>query len=45
MIQPENRGLVQVAADPQEALGLVGKTWRERAEVPVHDAKLDEVIR
>jgi uncharacterized protein (TIGR00730 family) len=44
-IQPENRGLVQVAADPEEALGLVEKTWRERAEVPVHDAKLDEVIR
>jgi len=45
LIQPENRGLVQVAADPKEALDLVEKTWRERVETPAHDPKLDEVIR
>jgi predicted Rossmann-fold nucleotide-binding protein len=45
MIQAENRGLVQVARDAEEALALVEKAWRARAEVPVHDARLDEVIR
>jgi hypothetical protein len=41
----ENRGLVQVARDPEEALGMVESTWRERAEVPAHDARLDAVVR
>jgi len=45
MILAENRGLVLVAGDPEEALGLVERTWRERAEVPAHDARLDEVVR
>jgi uncharacterized protein (TIGR00730 family) len=45
MIQAENRGLVQVARDAEEALALVENAWRARAEVPVHDARLDEVIR
>lgn len=44
-IVPENRGLVQVADDPQSALLLVEKTWREREEIPAHDARLDEVVR
>jgi uncharacterized protein (TIGR00730 family) len=44
-IQPDNRGLIQVVADPKGALDLVEKTWRERAEVPVHDPRLDEAIR
>lgn len=44
-ILPENRGLVQVARDPSEALVLVEKTWRVQAEVPAHDARLDEVVR
>ena len=43
-ILPENRGLVQVARDPAEALLLVEKTWRVQAEVPAHDARLDEVV-
>ncbi|HEY1498409.1 MAG TPA: TIGR00730 family Rossman fold protein [Acidobacteriaceae bacterium] len=45
MIQAENRGLVQVARDPAEALRLVEATWRERAEVPAHDPRLDAVVR
>jgi hypothetical protein len=45
MIQPENRNLIQVAADPDRALDLVEKSWRKRAEIPIHDPKLDEVIR
>jgi hypothetical protein len=44
-IVPENRGLVQVARNPEEALVLVEKTWRDQAEVPAHDARLDEVVR
>jgi uncharacterized protein (TIGR00730 family) len=44
-IQPENRGLVQVAADPEEALAIVERVWRERAEVPEHDRRLDAVVR
>ena len=43
-IVPENRGLVQVADDPESALLLVEKTWRERAEIPMHDARLDAVV-
>ena len=44
-IQAENRGLVQVARDVEEALTIVERTWRERAEVPAHDARLDAVVR
>jgi hypothetical protein len=44
-IQGENRGLVQVAHDPEEALAIVERTWRERVEVPAHDERLDEVVR
>ncbi|HKR28174.1 MAG TPA: TIGR00730 family Rossman fold protein [Acidobacteriaceae bacterium] len=44
-IVPENRGLVQVADNPESALLLVEKTWREREEIPAHDARLDEVVR
>lgn len=40
----ENRGLVQVARDPQSALAVVEQTWRERAEIPVHDPRLDAVV-
>ena len=29
MIFAENRGLVQVARDPEEALEIVERTWRE----------------
>lgn len=43
-IVAENRRLVQVARDPEEALALVERTWRERAEVPAHDERLDEVV-
>lgn len=44
-IQAENRKLVQVARDPEEALGVVERVWRERAEVPAHDPRLDSVVR
>lgn len=44
-ILPENRGLVQVARDPEDALRLVEQTWREREEVPPHDPRLDAVVR
>jgi hypothetical protein len=44
-IQPENRGLVQAARDAEDALRLVEETWRERDEIPPHDARLDAVVR
>ena len=44
-ILSENRGLVQVARDPEEALAIVERTWAERAEIPAHDERLDAVVR
>ncbi len=44
-IQVENRRLVQVARDPEEALAVVERVWRERAEIPAHDQRLDSVVR
>ncbi|MGB9028774.1 MAG: TIGR00730 family Rossman fold protein [Acidobacteriaceae bacterium] len=44
-IVPENRRLIQVVRNPEEALALVEKTWSVQAEVPVHDVRLDEVVR
>lgn len=44
-IKPENRTLVQVARDPEDALSLVERTWRDRAEVPAHDPRLDAVVK
>jgi uncharacterized protein (TIGR00730 family) len=44
-IVPENRGLVLAARDPESALDLVERTWRERAEIPAHDPRLDAVVR
>ncbi len=45
MIQPENRALVQVARNPEEALDLVERTWQDRAEIPAHDTRLDAVVK
>ena len=45
MIFPENRGLVLVASDPEQALRIIEQTWREQAEIPAHDARLDAVVR
>ncbi len=44
-IQPENRGLVQVARNPEEALWIAERIWAERAAVPPHDKRLDAVVR
>ena len=32
-------------SDAGEALDLVERTWRERAEVPAHDGRLDAVVK
>lgn len=45
LIQPENRGLVQEARDPEDALVLVERVWAARAEIPGHDPQLDAVVR
>lgn len=44
-IQAENRKLVQVARDAAEALDVVERVWRERAEIPAHDQRLDSVVK
>jgi uncharacterized protein (TIGR00730 family) len=44
-IQAENRKLVQVARDPQEALTVVERVWRQRTEIPAHDPRLDAVVK
>ncbi len=44
-IQAENRKLVEVARDPEEALAVVERVWRERAEIPAHDQRLDSVVK
>jgi uncharacterized protein (TIGR00730 family) len=44
-ILSEDRGLVQVAPDPEAALDRIELTWRERAEIPAHDPGLDAVVR
>ncbi|HEX4037319.1 MAG TPA: TIGR00730 family Rossman fold protein [Acidobacteriaceae bacterium] len=45
LIQAENRGLVQVTGNPADALELVEHIWRQRAEVPPHDRRLDAVVK
>jgi len=44
-IKPENRGLVQVAQNAAEALELVEREWLAHAEIPAHDARLDELVK
>lgn len=44
-IQAENLGLVQVARDPDEALAIVEQVWSARPKVPMHDARLDRVVK
>jgi len=44
-IYPENRDLVQIARDPEEALTIVERIWLSRAELPEHDPRLDAVVR
>ncbi|HTX42637.1 MAG TPA: TIGR00730 family Rossman fold protein [Acidobacteriaceae bacterium] len=44
-IEAKDRGLAQVASDPESALDLVQRVWRARAEIPEHDPRLDAVVR
>ncbi len=44
-IRAENRGLVVVARDAAETLVTLEREWRVRAEVPVHDSRLDELVK
>jgi len=43
-LKPENRALIQVAADADEALRITEKLWAAGA-VPMHDARLDELVQ
>jgi uncharacterized protein (TIGR00730 family) len=44
-IKPENRGLVQVAANVAGTIDLIEKHWRGSQMAPVHDARLDELVK
>jgi uncharacterized protein (TIGR00730 family) len=44
-LKAENRALVQVAGDAEQALAEVEQTWAARAEAPAHDARLDELVQ
>src|SRR5579875_1615888 len=43
-LKPENRALIQVAGDAQEALQLTEKLWAASSE-EAHDARLDELVK
>lgn len=45
LIKPRNRGLIQVAKSADEALEIIEREWDVREEAPVHDAKLDELVK
>lgn len=45
LIQPEGRRLIQVAAEPAEALAVVERVWGTQAEIPAHDSRLDAVVK
>jgi len=40
-----HRDLILVARDADEALALVEREWELRAEIPPHDARLDELVK
>lgn len=43
-LKPENRALIHVAADAEQALRLTEKLWAERRP-EAHDARLDELVK
>jgi uncharacterized protein (TIGR00730 family) len=45
LIKPENRSLIQVARDASGALEIIEREWSRSAEVPAHDAKMDELVK
>ena len=45
LIKPENRNLVQIACSASEAFEIIEREWSRRAEVPAHDAKMDELVK
>ncbi|MBT9331397.1 TIGR00730 family Rossman fold protein [Paracidobacterium acidisoli] len=44
-IKAENRGLILVAKDAAEAVGIIERAWNLREEAPAHDARLDELVK
>ncbi len=45
LIKPENRSLVQVARDASEGLGIIESEWSQRAQIPAHNASMDELVK
>jgi uncharacterized protein (TIGR00730 family) len=44
-IRPENRGLIQVAQTPAEALRIIERGWGSSEEVSQHDERMDELVK
>jgi len=44
-IRHENRGLIQVAQTPSEALEMIECAWGRREDVPAHDERMDELVK
>jgi len=44
-IRHENRGLIQVAQTPSEALKMIECAWGRREDVPAHDERMDELVK
>lgn len=45
MLKPQNRSLIHLARDAREALEIIEREWSRRAELPTHDARLDELVK
>ena len=45
MLKQQNRGLIQIARDAAEALEIIEREWSRGAEIPPHDAKMDELVK
>ncbi len=44
-IKSENRKLIEVAQDVTQTFEIIERVWCARAEVPVHNARLDELVK
>jgi len=43
-IRHENRGLIQVAQTPSEALEMIECSWGTREKIPAHDEQIDQLV-
>lgn len=45
MLKPQNRSLIHLARGGREALEIIEREWSRHAELPTHDARLDELVK